>query len=85
MSATSLLVGSLEVGSDVSGSRKRVSGRLGRGRRGLILTTDDGELWVVDTDDDVAHLTDYRVVVEGTASGLDRLRADWIGAAPHAA
>lgn len=49
------------------------------------MTTDDGELWVVDTDDDVAHLTDHRVVVEGTASGLDRLRADWIGAAPHAA
>ena len=85
MSAMSLLAGGLEVGSGVSGSRKRVSGRLGRGRRGLILTTDEGELWVVDTDDDVAHLTDHRVVVEGTASGLDRLRADWIGAAPHAA
>ena len=54
---------------------------LGRGRRGLILTTDDNELWVVDTDDDVARLIGRRVIVEGAVAGLDRLKADWIGAA----
>lgn len=81
MSGMSLIVGGLELGIGVSGSRKRVSGMLGRGRRGLILTTDDSELWVVDTDDDVARLIGRRVMVEGTEAGLDRLRADWIGAA----
>ena len=54
---------------------------LGRGRRGLILTTGDSELWVIDTDDDVARLIGRRVMVEGTTVGLDRLKADWIGAA----
>ncbi|MBX9898585.1 MAG: hypothetical protein K2Y17_11970 [Qipengyuania sp.] len=52
-----------------------------RGRRGLILTTDDSELWVVETDDDVTPLPGQRVTVKGAASGLDRLKADWIGAA----
>ncbi len=81
MSAMSLLAGGLEVGSDVSGSRKRVFGILGRGPRGLILTTDDSELWVIDTVDDVAQLVGRRVIVEGTAAGFDRLKVDWIGAA----
>ena len=65
----------------MNGSRKRVSGTLSKGRRGLILTTDDCELWVIDTEDDVGELLDRRVVAEGTPAGLDRLRADWIGAA----
>lgn len=85
MSAMSLLVGGLETELKVSRNRKRVTGTLDRGRRGMILTTDDGELWVIDTDDDVAHLAGHRVMVEGTTSGLDRLRADWIGAPPQAA
>jgi hypothetical protein len=49
--------------------------------RGLILTTDDSEVWVIDTDDDVAGLIGHRVVIEGTAAGLDRLTAEWIGVA----
>ena len=81
MSGMSLPVGGLEVGSDVSGSRKRVSGVLGRGRRGLILITDNSELWVIDVVDDVTGLVGRRVIAEGTASGFDRLKADWIGAA----
>lgn len=85
MSGMSLPGGGHDVGADVKASRKRVSGMLNRGRRGLILTTDDGDLWIIDTGEDVAHLAGHRVTVEGTASGLDRLKADWIGAAPHAA
>lgn len=54
---------------------------LSRGKRGLILTTDDSELWVIDTDDDVARLLGQRVVVEGVPTGLDRLRVDWVGEA----
>ena len=81
MSEMSLPVGVLEVGSDVSGSRKRVSGVLGRGPRGLILTTDDSELWVIDAVDDVAQLVGRRVIAEGTAAGFDRLKVDWIGVA----
>ena len=81
MSGMSLPVGGLEVRSDVSGSRKRVFGILGRGPRGLIVTTDDSELWVIDAVDDVARLVGRRVIVEGTAAGFDRLKVDWIGAA----
>lgn len=81
MSAMSLLVGGLEVESDVSGSRKRVSGTLSRGRRGLILTANDGELWIIDTNEDVTRHIDRRVIVEGALAGLDRLKVEWIGAA----
>lgn len=63
----------------MNGSRKRVSGMLGRATRGLILTTDDSELWVIDTEDDVDRLIGHRVSVEGAAAGLDRLKADWVG------
>lgn len=65
----------------MSGTRKRVSGTLSRGRRGLILTTDDSELWIIDTDDDVAQLLGQRVTVEGTSAGFDRLKVDWVGEA----
>lgn len=65
----------------MNSSRKRVSGTLSNGRRGLILTTDESEVWVIDTEDDAGQLLGRRVVVEGAHAGLDRLRADWIGAA----
>lgn len=81
MSGMSLLVGGLEVRSDLSGSRKRVSGMLARGPRGLILTTDDSELWVIDIDDDAGRFIGCRVMIEGMPAGLDRLKADWIGPA----
>ncbi len=58
-----------------------MSGTLRCASRGLILTTDDGEIWVIDTDDEVEDLLGNRVVVEGSAAGLDRLKTDWIGKA----
>ena len=64
----------------MSGSRKRVTGMLSQAKRGLTLTTDDAELWIVETDDDVAQLLGKRIVVEGDTAGLDRLKAVWIGA-----
>lgn len=76
MSGTSSLVGGPDVGSNVNGSRKRVSGMLSRGPRGLILTT-DSELWIIETDDDITGVVGRRVIVEGTVAGFDRLRADW--------
>lgn len=60
----------------MSGIRKRLSGMLGRGSRGLVLTTDVGDIWIIDTDDEVADLIGHLVVVEGGAAGLDRLKAD---------
>jgi hypothetical protein len=81
MSGMSLPVGGLEVGAYVSSGRKRMSGMLGRGPRGLVLTTDDNELWVIDTDDEVARFIGQRVMIDGTAVRLDRLKADWIGPA----
>jgi len=65
----------------MNGSRKRVTGILSGGPRGLILTTDDRHIWVVETDDDVAPMLNQRVVVEGALGGLDRLNAYWIGEA----
>lgn len=63
------------------GNRKRVSGMLRRGRRGLVLTTDESEIWVIEPDDDSAQLIGKRVTVEGAPAGLDRLKADWVGEA----
>lgn len=59
----------------------RVSGTLSRGRRGLNLTTEQGELWVLEADQDIDHLIGGRVLAEGIPEGLDRLRADWVGIA----
>lgn len=61
--------------------RVRLSGSLTRGKRGLILSTDDDQVWVVETDRPVELLIGKRVAAEGNALGIDRLVADWIGEA----
>lgn len=63
----------------VSSGRIRVSGMLSCGRRGMILTTNDGQVWIVESDDPTEDLVGSTIVVEGTIVGIDRLRADWIG------
>ena len=55
---------------------------LSRGRRGLMVTYGDDQFWVVESEHPVEHLVGSEVIVEGTAIGIDRLRADWIGTAP---
>lgn len=59
--------------------RKRVSGVLNHGGRGLNILTDAGDLWVIDREDVDPNLLGRRVTVEGTQSGYDRLQVEWIG------
>jgi len=59
--------------------RKRVSGVLSHGGRGLNILTDAGDLWVIDREDVDPNLLGRRVTVEGTQSGYDRLQVEWIG------
>jgi hypothetical protein len=65
--------------SDLSGVRKRVSGQLTQGARSLILTTDEGEVWIIDATDIDTSLVGQQVKLEGIATGSDRICADWIG------
>jgi hypothetical protein len=63
----------------VSTERQRIAGTLDRAKRGLILTTDLHEIWVIETEDQVDALLGSKVIVDGVITGIDRLRADWIG------
>ena len=65
--------------------RLRLTGSISRSARGLALETDAGEFWVLETSVDVQELPVGRVIAEGVRSGLDRLKVEWIGAAPNAA
>lgn len=69
----------------VEANRVRVSGILALGNRGILLTTSDSKLWVIESDLQVDQFVGQNVTVEGTAIGFDRLRADWIGPAQTAA
>ena len=66
----------------MSDSRKRVKGILSRGQRGLILTTNQNEIWILEHDESADELVGSKVMVEGVVIGFDRLRVDWIGAPP---
>ena len=61
-----------------------MSGLLSRGNRGLILTTSDDEIWIVESENGADDLVGSTVIVEGTVAGMGRLRADWIGVSPSA-
>jgi hypothetical protein len=67
-------------GVSVSTDRIRLSGHLGLGNRGLVLNTKDEALWIVESEELVDQLLGTEVIVEGTVVGLDRVKADWIGA-----
>lgn len=73
------VIGASEHGVIVSSGRIRVSGMLSRGRRGMILTTKSDEVWIVESDEVTDDLIGSNVIVEGDVTGMDRLRADWIG------
>ena len=52
---------------------------LSRGARGMMLTTKNDEVWIVESEEAADDLIGSTVVVEGVVAGIDRLRADWIG------
>lgn len=79
MCAMCCVIGASEQGVIVSSGRIRVSGMLSCGRRGMILTTNDDEVWIVESEESVDGLIGMDVIVDGTVVGLDRLKADWIG------
>lgn len=43
------------------------------------MIAEDGSVWVLDYDDELEHLIDSAVTAEGEVTGLNRLRADWVG------
>lgn len=59
--------------------RKRVSGVLSDGGRGLNILTDAGDLWVIDREEVDPDLLGRRVTAEGVQAGYDRLLIEWIG------
>ena len=65
----------------VSIQRKRLSGRLTKGARSLLLTTSDTQTWIVDALDVDQTLVGKTVIVDGISAGADRIKADWIGCA----
>ncbi|WJM26664.1 DUF5818 domain-containing protein [Novosphingobium resinovorum] len=72
-------IGVFERGGVVSADRRRVSGVLSRGRRGLFLTTTDDVVWIIESEEPKCEFVGSAVIVEGVVAGRDRLRADWIG------
>lgn len=63
--------------------RKRVSGRLEVGPRGLNILTDAGDLWVLDRDEFDNDLLGRQVVAEDVLISFARLQVDWLGEIDH--
>jgi len=49
----------------------------------MILTTNDDEVWIIESEEVTDDLIGSNVIVEGVVAGMDRLRADSIGAGSH--
>ena len=61
--------------------RKRVTGTLERGPRGLVIVTEGGDRWVLEIQDSAPALLGKQVTAEGSLAGYDRLSVDWLGEA----
>lgn len=66
---------------NLAGRRKRITGLLELGPRKLQLITDAGDRWSLECEDFNSDLIGCRVTAEGILSGLDCLKADWVGEA----
>lgn len=63
----------------MSADRVRLVGKLSLGRRGLVLSTKDEAMWIVESAEPADHFVGAQIVLEGVIVGFDRVRADWIG------
>lgn len=69
----------LSLGGIVSkGTRIRLSGKRRNSRRGPLLVTDGGSVWLLEIADEISLPNQGSITVEGTRSGLDRLSVDWV-------
>lgn len=65
----------------MSTQRKRISGRLTKGARSLLLTTSDAQTSIVNAQDMDQTLVGKNVIVDGISTAAGRIKADWIGGA----
>lgn len=65
------------------GPRIRLTGKRRNSKRGPLLVTAEGDVWVLEGTSlsEVPSNTDF--VVEGVQVGLDRIFADWVGLTGH--
>ena len=77
---------SLTVGSHIDltmpmskGTRIRLTGKHRNSRRGPLLASASGDVWVLEGTEGSDLPANTAVTVEGIQTGLDRIHADWIG------
>jgi len=60
------------------GTRIRLVGKRKNSRRGPLLVTAEGNVWVLEGTDGSLLPTNSNFVVEGVQTGLDRVAVDWV-------
>jgi hypothetical protein len=66
-----------------NGTRIRLSGKRRNSRRGPLLVTADGDVWVLEGTDEITLPAKGEVIVEGVKTGLDRIAVDWFKIEHH--
>lgn len=61
-----------------SAKRIRVSGQIKQSVRGIILTSGEDVVWVLEPTDDIQLPANGKVIVEGIKIGFDRLSVSWM-------
>ena len=61
------------------GTRIRLIGQRRNSKRGTLLVTANGDVWVVEGALEDVPLSNSEFIVEGVKTGLDRIQADWVG------
>lgn len=58
-------------------TRIRLSGKRRNSRRGPLLVTANGDVWVLEGTDEVELPSKGDVIVEGIKTGFDRIKIEW--------